>query len=48
MIKSQIQSLKPSQNDNQLRIHQERTVNVVGIASSMRQGSYSTLGLKWY
>ena len=46
MIKSQIQSLKPSQKDNQQSIHQERTVNIVGIAGSMRQGSYSTLGLK--
>ena len=46
MIKSQIQSLKPSQKDNQQSIHRERTVNIVGIAGSMRQGSYSTLGLK--
>ena len=46
MIKSQVQSLKPSQKDNQRSIHQERTVNVVGIAGSMRQGSYSSIGLK--
>jgi hypothetical protein len=45
-IKSQIQSLKPSQNDDQASIHQERIVNVLGVAGSMRQGSYSTLALK--
>jgi NAD(P)H-dependent FMN reductase len=46
MIKYQIQSLKPSQKHSQRSIHQERTVNVVGVAGSMRQGSYSSIGLK--
>jgi hypothetical protein len=45
-IKSQIQSLKLSQNDNQVSIHQEGTVNVLGVAGSMRQQSYSTRILK--
>ena len=42
--KSQIQSL--SQNNNQASIHQEGTVNVLGVAGSMRQQSYSTRALK--
>ena len=46
IIKSQIQSLKLSQNDNQVSIHQEGTINVLGVASSMRQQSYSTRVLK--
>ena len=41
-----IQSSKTSQNDNQGNIHEERTINVLGVAGSMRHGSYSTLGLK--
>jgi NAD(P)H-dependent FMN reductase len=45
-IKSEIQSLKLSQNDNQASIHQKGTINVLGIASSMRQGSYITRALK--
>ena len=44
ITKSQIQSV--SQNDNQATIHQEGTVNVLGIAGSMRQESYSTRALK--
>ena len=46
IIKSQIQSLKLSQNDNQATIHQKGTVNVLGVAGSMRQQSYSTRALK--
>jgi len=42
--KSQIQSL--SQNNNQASIHQEGTLNVLGVAGSMRQQSYSTRALK--
>jgi NAD(P)H-dependent FMN reductase len=44
--RSQIQSLKLSQNDNQASIHREGTVNVLGVAGSMREQSYSTRGLK--
>jgi NAD(P)H-dependent FMN reductase len=44
--RSQIQSLKLSQNDNQASIHREGTVNVLGVAGSMRQQSYSTRTLK--
>jgi NAD(P)H-dependent FMN reductase len=46
IIKSQIQSLKLSRNDNQVSIHQEGTINVLGVAGSMRQQSYSTRVLK--
>ena len=44
ITKSQIQFV--SQNDNQATIHQEGTVNVLGVAGSMRQESYSTRALK--
>ena len=44
--RSQIQSLKLSQNDNQASMHREGTVNVLGVAGSMRQQSYSTRALK--
>ena len=44
--RSQIQSLKLSQNDNQANIHREDTVNVLGVAGSMREQSYSTRALK--
>jgi FMN reductase len=44
--RSQIQSLKLSQNDNQASMHREGTVNVLGVAGSMRKQSYSTCGLK--
>ena len=44
--RSQIQSLKLSQNDNQASMHLEGTVNVLGVAGSMREQSYSTRGLK--
>jgi NAD(P)H-dependent FMN reductase len=44
--RSQIQSLKLSQNDNQASMHREGTVNVLGVAGSMREQSYSTRTLK--
>ena len=44
--RSQIQSLKLSQNNNQASMHREGTVNVLGVAGSMREQSYSTRGLK--
>ena len=48
IIKSQIRPLKlSSQNDNQASIHREGgTVNVLGVAGSMRQQSYSSYALK--
>jgi NAD(P)H-dependent FMN reductase len=47
IIKSQIRPLKlSSQNDNQASIHREGTVNVLGVAGSMRQQSYSSCVLK--
>src|ERR687897_1419185 len=46
-IKSQIQSFNlSSQNDNQASIHREGTVNVLGVAGSVRQQSYSSWALK--
>jgi FMN reductase len=47
-IKSQIQSFNlSSQNDNQASMHREGgTVNVLGVAGSMRQQSYSSYALK--
>jgi NAD(P)H-dependent FMN reductase len=46
IIRSQIQSLKLLQNDNQGSVHREGIVNVLGVAGSMRQQSYSTRALK--
>jgi hypothetical protein len=47
IIKSQIRPLKlSSQNDNQASMHREGTVNVLGVAGSMRQQSYSSCALK--
>jgi FMN reductase len=46
ITRSQIQSLKLSQNDNQASMHREGTVNILGVAGSMREQSYSTRGLK--
>jgi FMN reductase len=47
IIKSQIRPLKlSSQNDNQASIHREGTVNLLGVAGSMRQQSYSSCVLK--
>ena len=45
-VRPQIPSLNSSQNANQGSIHQGRMINILGVAGSMRQGSYSTLGLK--
>ena len=46
IIRPQIQSLNSSQNADQENTHQQRTINVLGVAGSMRQDSYSTLGLR--
>ncbi len=46
IIKSQIQPLKLSQSDNQAKMHQGDIVNVLGVAGSMRKGSFSTHTLK--
>jgi NAD(P)H-dependent FMN reductase len=45
-VKPQIQSLSSSQNADEESTHQQRTINILGVAGSMRQESYSTLGLK--
>jgi NAD(P)H-dependent FMN reductase len=45
-VKPQIQSLSSSQNADEESNHQQRTINILGVAGSMRQESYSTLGLK--
>jgi NAD(P)H-dependent FMN reductase len=44
--KPQIQSLNSSQNADEESTHQQCTINILGVAGSMRQESYSTLGLK--
>jgi NAD(P)H-dependent FMN reductase len=46
IVRPQIQSLNSSQNADQEYTHQQRTINVLGVAGSMRQDSYSTLGLR--
>jgi NAD(P)H-dependent FMN reductase len=46
IVKPQTQSLNSSQNADQENTHQQRTINVLGVAGSMRQDSYSTLGLR--
>jgi FMN reductase len=45
-VKPQIQSLDSSQDADEESSHQQRTINILGVAGSMRQESYSTLGLK--
>jgi NAD(P)H-dependent FMN reductase len=45
-VKSQIQSLNLSQLENQRTASQKDRINVLGVAGSLRQDSYSTLGLK--
>lgn len=45
-VSPRIPSLNSSQNTIQRSIHQERMINILGVAGSMRQGSYSTIGLK--
>jgi NAD(P)H-dependent FMN reductase len=44
--KSQIQTLKLGQSDNSASMQQSTRVNVLGIAGSMREGSFSTHALK--
>ena len=46
IVRPQTQSLNSSQNVDQENTHQQRTINVLGVAGSMRQDSYSTLGLR--
>jgi NAD(P)H-dependent FMN reductase len=45
-VKSQIQSLNSSQMENQRTTSQKDRINVLGVTGSLRQDSYSTLGLK--
>lgn len=45
-VKSQIQSLNLSQLENQRITSQKDRINVLGVTGSLRQDSYSTLGLK--
>ena len=45
-VKSQIQSLNSSQMENQISTSQKDRINVLGVTGSLRQDSYSTLGLK--
>jgi NAD(P)H-dependent FMN reductase len=45
-VKPQIQSLNSSQNADEESMPQQCTINILGVAGSMRQESYSTLGLK--
>jgi NAD(P)H-dependent FMN reductase len=45
-VKSQIQSLNLSQLENQRTPSQKDRINVLGVTGSLRQDSYSTLGLK--
>jgi NAD(P)H-dependent FMN reductase len=44
--KPQIQTLKLGQSDNSAKMHHEAPVNVLGVAGSMRKGSYSTHALR--
>ena len=48
IIKSELQSVKQSENDNiesrNQRQQQLHNLNILGIAGSLRQGSYSTQG----
>ena len=46
IVRPQTQFLNSSQNADQENTHQQRTINVLGVAGSMRQDSYSTLGLR--
>jgi NAD(P)H-dependent FMN reductase len=45
-VKPQIQALNSSQNADDGSTYQQRTINILGVAGSMRQEAYSTLGLK--
>jgi FMN reductase len=44
--KLQIQTLKLGQSDNSAKMHDDSPVNVLGVAGSMRKGSYSTHALR--
>jgi FMN reductase len=44
--KPQIQTLKLGKSDNSAKMHHEAPVNVLGVAGSMRKGSYSTHALR--
>ena len=44
--KPQIQTLKLGQSDNSDKMHQDSPVNILGVAGSMREGSFSTHALK--
>ena len=46
ITKPKIQTLNLGQSDNSSKIHQGAPVNVLGVAGSMRQESYSTRALK--
>ena len=46
ITKPRIQTLKLGQIDNSSKMHQGAPVNVLGVASSMRKGSFSTRALK--
>lgn len=46
ITKPQIQTLKLGQSDNSSKMHEGAPVNVLGVASSMREGSFSTRALK--
>ena len=46
ITKPQIQTLRLGQIDNSSKMHQGAPVNVLGVASSMRKGSFSTHALK--
>jgi NAD(P)H-dependent FMN reductase len=45
-VSPQIQPSNSSQNADGESTHQQRTINILGVAGSMRQESFSTLGLK--
>ena len=46
ITKPRIQTLKLGQSDNSSKMHEGAPVNVLGVASSMRKGSFSTRALK--
>jgi NAD(P)H-dependent FMN reductase len=46
ITKPQIQTLKLGQNDNPSKMHQGAPVSILGVAGSMRKGSFSTHALK--
>jgi len=46
IAKPQIQTLKLGQSENSDKMHQGSSVNVLGVAGSMRKGSFSTHALK--